>query len=177
MAIGSNNNKLVTRIQLKSDTETNWIANPIVPLMGEMIIYTPDAHHPYSRLKVGDGTTTVTNLPFIDAGTLNGDDAIIEKYENFNSFPSPGDPNRLYIDLATASLYHYTTRTGYTPLGQTGITVTQTTVHDVVHWGPGSMTTASVSSGILTIKNGIAPQLLTQGISVINSVTVSGGES
>ena len=177
MALGNSNNTITTRIQLKSDTEANWIANPIIPLAGEMIIYTPDANHPYSRLKVGDGTNTVTNLPFIDAGTLNGDDAIIEKCANFNSFPSPGDPNRLYIDLATASLYHYTAETGYTPLGQTGFTVTQTTVREVAYWGAGSMTTASVNSGILTITNGFAPQLLTQNVSVINSVTASGGES
>lgn len=169
------NNTIKTRVQLKSDTETNWIAHPIIPLAGEMIVYTPDTDHPYSRLKIGDGTTTVVNLPFIDAGTLNGDEAIIIKCANYNAFPSPGDPNRLYIDLATAGLYHYTAGSGYSPLGQTGITVTQTTIHDVVHWGAGSMTTAAVNNGILSIRNGVAPQLLTQNVSVVNNVTAAGG--
>ena len=64
-----------TRIQLKNDTEANWDkAIHFVPLLGEVIIYSADDTHPFSRLKVGDGITTVVNLPFIDASTLNGKD-------------------------------------------------------------------------------------------------------
>jgi len=73
------NNTIKTRIQLKSDTEANWNkagpkdnSNGFVPLSGELIIYSADAAHPFSRLKVGDGVTNVVNLPFIDSGTLNG---------------------------------------------------------------------------------------------------------
>ena len=61
-----------TRIQLKSDTEANWNkAGPkdnslgFVPLKGELIIYSTDEAHPFSRLKVGDGVTNVVNLPFV----------------------------------------------------------------------------------------------------------------
>ena len=68
-----------TRIQLKSDTEANWLkAGPkdgsrgFVPLSGELIVYLPDDTHPFSRLKVGDGNTNVVDLPFIDAETING---------------------------------------------------------------------------------------------------------
>lgn len=57
-----------TRIQLKNDTETNWDkATNFVPRKGEAIIYLADGTHPFSRLKIGDGSTTVTNLPFIAA--------------------------------------------------------------------------------------------------------------
>ena len=64
-----------TRIQLKNDTENNWNkALSFVPLMGEVIIYSPDDSHPFSRIKVGDGVTTVINLPFIDATTIDGVD-------------------------------------------------------------------------------------------------------
>lgn len=68
-----------SRIQLKNDTEANWNkAGPkdnspgFIPLQGEVIIYSTDDTHPFFRLKVGDGETNVVNLPFIDAGTLNG---------------------------------------------------------------------------------------------------------
>lgn len=53
------------RIQLKNDTETNWNkAINFIPKKGELIIYSTDEAHPFSRFKVGDGTTTVINLPF-----------------------------------------------------------------------------------------------------------------
>ena len=55
-----------TRIQLKSDTEANWNKVPnFVPLDGEFIIYSVDNEHSYCRLKVGDGTTTISNLSSI----------------------------------------------------------------------------------------------------------------
>ena len=64
-----------TRIQLKNDTEANWNkAVHFIPLRGELIIYSTDEAHPFFRLKVGDGVTVVTELPFIDAGTINGID-------------------------------------------------------------------------------------------------------
>lgn len=160
MAIGNSNNVLATRIQLKSDTETNWLANSITPLLGEIIIYTPDANHSYSRLKVGDGQTNVTSLPFIDAGSINGDETFILKYANFDSFPSPGEVDKLYVDLSTSKIYHYAAGTGYTQLANFNMTVSKSTIRDVVFWGPGSMTNASVQDGILTIRNGVAPQLL-----------------
>ncbi len=62
-----------TRIQLKCDTEANWNkAINFIPLKGEVIIYSTDDTHPFSRIKVGDGITTIINLPFIDAQTING---------------------------------------------------------------------------------------------------------
>ena len=64
------NNTINSRVQLKADTETNWITyGSFVPLAGETIIYVADATHPYPRMKVGDGTTSVANLPFINSGS------------------------------------------------------------------------------------------------------------
>lgn len=66
-------NTIKTRIQLKNDTEAHWnLATNFVPREGEVIIYSADDTHPFSRLKVGDGETSVINLPFIDAQTSNG---------------------------------------------------------------------------------------------------------
>ena len=55
-----------TRIQQKTDTEANWNLSNLVPLAGELIIYSPDENHTASRLKIGDGVTVVTELPFVD---------------------------------------------------------------------------------------------------------------
>lgn len=115
----TSSNTINTRIQLKSDTEARWnnVGSSFVPLAGELIIYTADSSHNYSRLKVGDGLTAVANLPFIDAGTLNGEtlpSAETLYYADRNSFPSPGVENKLYIDLATNRIYTYTNAGGYT---------------------------------------------------------------
>ena len=60
-------NTIKTRIQLKNDTEAHWdLAVNFVPKEGEVIIYSADDTHPFSRLKVGNGSTTVNNLPFIE---------------------------------------------------------------------------------------------------------------
>ena len=65
-------NTIKTRIQLKNDTEENWNkAINFVPLKGEVIIYSADDAHPFCRLKVGNGITTVSNLPFIYSNTLD----------------------------------------------------------------------------------------------------------
>jgi hypothetical protein len=52
----ANEKVIKTRIKMKSDTEANWSRQiNFVPMAGEIIIYSADASHPYSRLKVGDG--------------------------------------------------------------------------------------------------------------------------
>lgn len=84
------------RIQLKNDTEANWDkAKNFVPLKGEIIIYSADDTHPFSRLKVGDGNTTVNNLSFIDAATLNGIKmevgSTVEWQARLNYIPNKGD--------------------------------------------------------------------------------------
>lgn len=53
-----------TRIQLKNDTSTNWAkATTFKPLAGEILVY--DAGTATPKLKVGDGSTLATSLPFI----------------------------------------------------------------------------------------------------------------
>ena len=57
---------LKTRIQNKHDTEANWAkATTFKPLAGELIIYDKDSNNAKPRLKIGDGITTVTSLPFV----------------------------------------------------------------------------------------------------------------
>ena len=66
------NETIKARIQLKNDTEANWNkARRFVPLKGELIIYNCDEAHPFFRIKIGDGTTSVIDLPFIRADCVH----------------------------------------------------------------------------------------------------------
>jgi hypothetical protein len=109
---------------LKNDTEANWNkAGPkdgslgFVPLRGELIIYSADSTHAFSRLKVGDGTTNVVALPFIDAGTINGSllpgDSIL-LFNTTRDFPRSGENNKLYVDLANNRIFCFSIGVGYT---------------------------------------------------------------
>jgi hypothetical protein len=44
---------------------TNW-----VPEAGELVIYDPDEEYNYARVKVGDGISTLTDLPFFIQETI-----------------------------------------------------------------------------------------------------------
>ena len=55
------------RIQQKHDTEVNWTkAANFIPKVGEIIVYDVDANYSYERIKIGDGTRNVYNLPFVN---------------------------------------------------------------------------------------------------------------
>lgn len=55
-----------SRITNKHDTEANWNAkSDFIPKQGEFIVYDKDDTHACARLKMGDGETTIVNLPFI----------------------------------------------------------------------------------------------------------------
>ena len=55
-----------TRIINKHDTADNWAkATNFIPKKGELIVYDADTTNTQPRLKIGDGTTTVINLPFV----------------------------------------------------------------------------------------------------------------
>lgn len=55
------------RLVQKHDTAENWSkATSFIPKQGEIIIYDKDSTHSYERVKVGDGSTVVSSLPFID---------------------------------------------------------------------------------------------------------------
>lgn len=59
------NNTIHARIVNMHDVEERWNqAVTFVPRAGELIVYDADAQHNYSRFKVGDGVTSVVDLPF-----------------------------------------------------------------------------------------------------------------
>ncbi len=176
--MATSTNTIKTRIQLKSDTEANWNkAGPkdgsigFVPLLGELIVYTADATHPFSRLKVGDGVTNVVSLPFIDSGTLNGEETEIVKKANFAAFPSPGSEDKLYVDLSTNRIYHYTTGSGYTPLSNFNFSVEKTPIGHVTSWLPGFLPEVTLDNNVLKFKEGGLPSLGWDKINVVTNIT------
>lgn len=65
----ANEKMIKSRQQQKYDIEANWITagnKGFIPMIGEIIVYIPDASHDYSRIKIGNGTNNVNELSFLD---------------------------------------------------------------------------------------------------------------
>lgn len=57
--------RINSRIIHKHAIESDWNkAINFIPLCGEIIVYDIDSTHDYERIKIGDGTTVVSLLPF-----------------------------------------------------------------------------------------------------------------
>ena len=76
---------LKTRVKMKHGKESEWaLATRFTPLEGEIIVYDVDDNHTSPRFKVGDGTTNVNNLKFVNQDELAkittlGDDLLAVK--------------------------------------------------------------------------------------------------
>ena len=71
----ASNKEFKTRIQHKIDTPENWAkATNFIPLNGEIIVYSyPAEDGLQSKIKIGDGSSYLANLPFINTEiTPNG---------------------------------------------------------------------------------------------------------
>lgn len=63
-----------TRIIHKHDTEENWNkATNFIPKQGEIIVYDIDSSHSYERIKIGDGTTNVISLPYVNETVVDAE--------------------------------------------------------------------------------------------------------
>lgn len=170
------NNTIQTRVQLKSDTEAKWEiagANGFTPLLGELIIYTSDDTHSYSRVKIGDGNTNINVLPFVDAGTINGEtlpEDNIVFYASKSLFPYPGASNKLYIDLSNNRIYYYTPAGGYGQLSNFIYNIEKTSVSNITYWRTGSQTKLNCNNGILNVTSGVLPSLNYETISVVKNI-------
>ncbi len=178
--MATQNNTIKTRIQLKSDTEANWNkAGPkqnslgFVPLAGELIIYLPDSTHDYSRLKVGDGTTNVIALPFIDAGSISGQQLVNEIVQFSGNFPSNGDSTKLYVNTSTNAIYYYN-GTNYIKLSNFTYTFTKTNTSYVSSWDAGRQPVFSLSGGTFSITSGAIPTLTYNNSEALSTVTKEG---
>lgn len=65
-------------------TEAEWTANmsTYVPKQAEIVVFDIDDEHNYERIKVGDGKTSVLNLPFYLASELDYVLGKLEALEN-----------------------------------------------------------------------------------------------
>lgn len=94
--------KFNTRIALKHDTEANWVkAKNFIPLEGEIIIYDADENYSYQRIKIGDGTTKVKDLPFDNIqGDWNQNDETAANYiQNRTHYIEESKTELTYISL------------------------------------------------------------------------------
>lgn len=163
-----------TRIQLKSDTQANWrlVEATFRPLPGEFILYSPDNDHPYCRIKVGNSNQDLLrDLPFIDAGTINGNEVEIVKLDSINNRPQPGSPDKLYVDTSTNKIYHYDANSGYTQLSNFTYNVTKSDVSKISSWSSGIMTSLNVDGTTLKAINGVLPELLYYNTQAVSDIT------
>ena len=62
---------LTARLINLHDTESKWnLCKSFIPRKGELIIYDSDAYNPSPRFKLGDGKTSVIDLPFATESTV-----------------------------------------------------------------------------------------------------------
>ena len=67
-----------SRIQHKHDSEAKWNTMvTFIPMQGELIIYDKDNNYSYERFKIGDGVTTVVNLPFYLENEIENNSALL----------------------------------------------------------------------------------------------------
>lgn len=82
-------NVLKARQVQKHDTEANWITagtNGFIPKKGEIIIYDKDSTHTAIRIKIGDGSSNISSLPFLLDGYATEDqvESSILVWKNFD---------------------------------------------------------------------------------------------
>ncbi len=68
------------RVSNLYNTEAAWESLDFVPYAGELIVYAPDyVNYLYTRIKVGDGKTSLRELPFFTEAYL---DAKLAAYQH-----------------------------------------------------------------------------------------------
>ena len=92
------------RIINKHDTEENWGKVPnFIPNPGELIVYDKDRNHIHPRLKVGDGSTKIKDLPFISSNTNSEERTFIYVGED-----DPGvDSGLMWIDTSEHDRFYF----------------------------------------------------------------------
>lgn len=100
------------RIQNKHDTEANWkVATNFKPLAGELIIYDGDNAHSTPRFKVGDGSTLVSDLPFVNGSMEFDADGF--SYEDYGGNVGFFSPMNIILSNSEYKASYDTTSIGY----------------------------------------------------------------
>ena len=91
------------RIIQKHDSEATWEkATNFIPKAGGIIIYDTDETHYYCRIKIGDGSTLINNLPFSTEEEIESYAAPISHTHNYAGSSSAGGAAASAEKLSTA---------------------------------------------------------------------------
>lgn len=155
---------------IQHKTANEWLNDVSYrPALGEIVIYDKDTTHDYARIKIGDGSSLVSALPFIDAGSVNGEivTPAIEQYDTFNNFPAVGNDSTLYYDKQQSELYCWVNSSGYVKISSAGSEYQSLQIKTVDTWDAGKMTNLTAQDQTLYVENGTVPTLTTQDQTVL----------
>lgn len=80
-----------SRVILKHNTEENWLKTTgFTPQADEMVIYDVDTTHFYCRIKIGDGSALINDLPFSTKKEIESYAAPISHTHNYAGSSSAG---------------------------------------------------------------------------------------
>lgn len=125
--------KLDVRIIHKHDTENNWNkAVNFIPKKAELIVYDADDNYNYIRVKMGDGVTNVSELPFLDDEIYNELDQKQDLLV-FDSTPTIDSNNPVTSNGIYTSLQNKIKNTQNIVTSSTIDTITQTATNNDVY--------------------------------------------
>lgn len=122
-----------TRIQQKKDTDANWTSNDPILLENELIVVEMESGE--CRFKIGDGTSSYTELPFIASGFSGvlgieqGGTGGTDRNSARNKLGVPAELGVLPVDGLPFSYGAVVTRGGL------GNTIGQSAALDNYYWG------------------------------------------
>lgn len=149
--------------KIQHKTSEEWAYDTTyVPRVGEIVVYDKDENHDYARMKIGDGSTLVAQLPFIDAGTINGKtiEPVVLRFASYEQFPAIGSTGSLYFDEKNNALYCWVNSSGYVKISFASNEYKTVTLLTIQSWDPGEMTVLNAAGGVLNVTNGRAPSLV-----------------
>lgn len=161
--------KIYGRLVQKHDTQANWEkATGFIPMAGEIIIYDIDATHTHERVKVGDGKTLVSALPFVGdnkVDKVSGKDLSTNDYttaEKNKLAGIDGGANKTVVDteLSESSTNPVQNKVVNTAINNLSALIGDTKVSEqiaaaqIIHVGPNRPTDPNIKVWINTAKEG-----------------------
>lgn len=161
------------RLVLKHDTAENWAkAANFVPKKGEVIIY-DDATGAPSRIKIGDGTTKVNDLPFAHEYLLDNSNT----FTQIQTFPAEGI-NVGSVHLTEAALQELQTQAEKIPLKQdqtdNNLATTSKTIVGAINEIKGAITTGTVQNAVADEEGRNIKDTYIEEVQVASAEDVSG---
>lgn len=149
----SSTKKVKTRVQTKHDTTVNWAkATTFVPLAGEIVAYDD-----LNRFKIGDGATTVVNLPFFVNKRFEDGVLAYEDVSVYNKNDASGQHTKYKKGSITQVVPSGMSTTEYTlsfPYTNGILATTDTVVANPSGDGTSALSKIKINNTIYTISGG-----------------------